>query len=69
MFMISASSALSTLIAGAFCLTTVVDKQHRIRPDRIVSGGALSGGIRSLGTAAVVGGRKVVRLVKGKKDD
>jgi hypothetical protein len=69
MFMISASSALSTLAAGAFCLTTVVDKKHRIRPDRIVAGGALSGGIRSLGTAAVAGGKKVGRLVRGKKDD
>ncbi|EIW68639.1 hypothetical protein TREMEDRAFT_31647 [Tremella mesenterica DSM 1558] len=37
MFMISASSALCTLGALVFALSTLVDSQHRIRPDRLDS--------------------------------
>ncbi|CAD6567355.1 MAG: hypothetical protein TREMPRED_003558 [Tremellales sp. Tagirdzhanova-0007] len=37
MFMIAASSALSTLVALLFALTTLVDSQHRIRLDRLDS--------------------------------
>lgn len=35
MFCISASTALASIIAAASCLTIVVDRQHRIRTDRL----------------------------------
>lgn len=37
MFMISASSALCTLAALYFALTTLCDTHHRIRPERMTS--------------------------------
>ncbi|KGB80142.1 hypothetical protein I307_03287 [Cryptococcus deuterogattii 99/473] len=37
MFMISASSALCTLLALFFCLTTLVDSRARLRPDKMYS--------------------------------
>lgn len=37
MFMISASSALCTLLALFFCLTTLIDSRARLRPDKLHS--------------------------------
>ena len=35
MFMISASSTLAAIIASVLALSTVVDNEHRIRPERM----------------------------------
>lgn len=35
MFMISASSALATIVALYFALTTLIDEKDRVRPDRL----------------------------------
>ena len=57
MFMISASSALSSMIATCFVLSVCVDSEHRIRSDRIelrphVLYRISSGGVRTVvGTA------------------
>ncbi|GAB5591904.1 hypothetical protein Unana1_06804 [Umbelopsis nana] len=38
MFMISASTALAVLTAVVACVTTIIDSEHRIRPERILQG-------------------------------
>ncbi|CAO3668529.1 unnamed protein product [Umbelopsis ramanniana] len=38
MFMISASTALAVLTAVVTCVTTIIDAEHRIRPERILQG-------------------------------
>lgn len=35
MFCISASTTLASIIAAASCLTIIVDRQHRVRTDRL----------------------------------
>ena len=36
MFMISASAALASIVTTVSTLATVVDNEHRVRPDRVV---------------------------------
>ncbi|KAI8388735.1 uncharacterized protein BYT42DRAFT_245001 [Radiomyces spectabilis] len=40
MFLISASTALGVLSAVAACIRVMIDRQHRLRPERIVNGRA-----------------------------
>jgi hypothetical protein len=62
MFMISASAALSSIVATVLALNIVLDAEHRVRNDRIYSETFVVWRVRNNAAKMVYGGCK--RLVK-----